>query len=67
MQTERVSPLLCFIEKNPLLAVAAGISASATSFLEQVNVLIRVGTGLTGLGIAVMTLLLQLRKYRKGD
>jgi hypothetical protein len=61
-----VNSLRCAIEKYPFFGAAAGLTTGTVSFLEQLNVAIRVATGLVGLALAILSLMIAIRKYRKG-
>lgn len=58
-----------FLHRHPtatgLVGTASSLGASSISMLSQIDLLIRVAGGSLGIAIAVVTLLIQIRNYRK--
>lgn len=60
--------LLWQLQRNPvatgIVGTASSLSASALSFFQHLDLIIRVAGGLLGLAIAVVTLAIQVRALR---
>lgn len=57
--------MLPLIQKNPIVGAAIGAGATAISFLEEINIALRVLSGAGALVVTILTIILQLRKLRK--